>query len=231
MRAILHPAPDTVPRSATVEHDPQETPVDARRQRMLRAALSAGVSTLVTAAAHALGGGTFPPALLLGTAVVVSVLVCFALGGRRVTLPRLVVAVAATQGLLHAVFTLAGGMAPMTDDQGAGGAGGAHAGHHLPGAAVLPELAAGAHDGSMVGAHVVAGLVTIATLRAGTSAVRQLVRALGLVLVRLLTHVAAVVVPHRPRGAVRVERAPRPLVTLLLATTRALRGPPAPATT
>ena len=205
--------------------------MDARRQRMLRAALSAGVSTLVTAAAHALGGGTFPPALLLGTAVVVSVLVCFALGGRRVTLPRLVVAVAATQGLLHAVFTLAGGMAPMTDDQGAGGTGGTHAGHHLPGAAVLPELAAGAHDGSMVGAHVVAGLVTIASLRAGTSAVRQLVRALGLVLVRLVARVAALVVPHRPRGAVRVERAPRPLVTLLLATTRALRGPPAPATT
>ncbi|WP_209559936.1 hypothetical protein [Frigoribacterium sp. PvP032] len=206
--------------------------MDARRQRMLRAALSAGVSTLVTAAAHALGGGTFPPALLLGTAVVVSVLLCFALGGRRVTLPRLVVAVAATQGLLHAVFTLAGGMAPMADDQPAGGAGGAHAGHHLPGAtAVLPELAAGAHDGSMVGAHVVAGLVTIASLRAGTSAVRQLVRALRLVLVRLVARVVALVVPHRPRGAVRVERAPRPLVTLLLATTRALRGPPAPATT
>jgi len=208
--------------------------VDARRQRMLRAALSAGVSTLVTAAAHALGGGAFPPALLLGTAVVVSVLVCFALGGRRVTLPRLVVAVAATQGLLHAVFTLAGGMAPMTGDPAAaaGGAGGAHAGHHLPGAAtVLPELAAGAHDGSMVGAHVVAGLVTIASLRVGTSAVRQLVRALGLVLVRLVVRVTALVVPHRPRGAVRVERAPRPLVTLLLATTRALRGPPALATT
>lgn len=209
--------------------------MDARRQRMLRAALSAGVSTLVTAAAHALGGGTFPPALLLGTAVVVSVLVCFALGGRRVTLPRLVVAVAATQGLLHAVFTLAGGMAPMApvaDDGAAGGAGGAHAGHHVPGAtAVLPELAAGAHDGSMVGAHVVAGLVTIASLRVGTSAVRQLVRALGLVLVRLVVRVTALVVPHRPRGAVRVERAPRPLVTLLLATTRALRGPPAPATT
>jgi hypothetical protein len=200
---------------------------------MLRAALSAGVSTLVTAAAHALGGGTFPPALLLGTAVVVSVLVCFALGGRRVTLPRLVVAVAATQGLLHAVFTLAGGMAPMTGGPAtaAGGAGGAHAGHHLPGAAVLPELAAGAHDGSMVGAHVVAGLVTIASLRAGTSAVRQLVRALGLVLVRLVARAVVLAVPHRPCGAVRVERAPRPLVTLLLATTRALRGPPAPATT
>ena len=96
---------------------------------------------------------------------------------------------------------------------------------------MLPDLAAGAHDGSMVGAHVVAGLVTIASLRAGTSAVRQLVRALGLVLVRLVVRVTALVVPHRPRGAVRVERAPRPLVTLLLATTRALRGPPAPATT
>ena len=217
-----------------------------RRERMLRAALSAGVSTLVTATAHTLGGGAFPPALLLSLVFVAGVLICFALGGRRVALPNLVAAIGVTQVLLHAVFSLAG----HTASTGTSGST-APAGGHVHGAAlVLPDLSAtalsadalatgGLTDGTMaamghpgmVWAHVAAGLVTIVMLRVGAGSLRQLARSLVVSLVTALAVATATAVPHRPRGILRVVAiAPRRPAALLLAATRDLRGPPAPAT-
>ncbi|KZC95400.1 hypothetical protein, partial [Clavibacter tessellarius] len=163
--------------------------MQARQERMRRAALSALVCTLVTATAHAAAGGGVPHPLVLGLALVAGVVLCFALGGRRVTLAHLALAVGATQGVLHAAFTFGG------SGMGAGGgmAGGSAAslagvghGHALaaaeaaraladPGAMAMPAD----HDGAMLLAHVIAGLISVCSLRAGADAVRRVVRALA----------------------------------------------------
>ncbi|WP_043674544.1 hypothetical protein, partial [Clavibacter michiganensis] len=167
--------------------------MQARQERMRRAALSALVCTLVTATAHAAAGGGIPHPLVLGLALVAGVALCFALGGRRVTLAHLVLAIGATQGVLHAAFTF-GGSAVGGSAVGASGTAmpgaGSHVHDHAHAAAdAARALAAGPssamampadHDGAMLLAHVIAGLVSVCSLRVGADAVRRVARALAL---------------------------------------------------
>lgn len=238
----------------------------ARQERMLRAVLSTSVGVLVTATAHSLGGGAFPPPLLLALVFVAGVLGCFAAGGRRVALPNLVVAIGLLQGLLHVVFSLGHGSVghgslghgsvgvDPTSASSAGSTGhGAHA--HL---VTMPDMGAASGDmgampsGTMLWAHVVAGVVTIIALRLGASAVRQLARSvavtvgtaiasshLGRLVTALITALVAalasaitalvdpVALVRRRHRLVResVWAACRRASTLL-GTTRGLRGPP-----
>ena len=228
----------------------------ARQERMLRAVLSTSVGVLVTATAHSLGGGAFPPPLLLALVFVAGVLGCFAAGGRRVALPNLVVAIGLLQGLLHVVFSLghaSAGVDPTRASSTGSGGHGAHA--HL---ASLPDVGAATGDmgampsGTMVWAHVVAGLVTIVSLRLGASAVRSLARSitvrvaaavasshLGGVVRALVTALASAVdavaaladpaaVPRRRRRRLDESSwaSPARRTSTLLGTTRGLRGPP-----
>ncbi|MBD8704434.1 hypothetical protein [Frigoribacterium sp. CFBP 13712] len=228
---------------------------------MLRAVLSTSVGVLVTATAHSLGGGAFPPPLLLALVFVAGVLGCFAAGGRRVALPNLVVAIGLLQGLLHVVFSLGHGSlghgsvgVDPTSASSAGSTGhGAHA--HL---VTMPDVAAASGDmgampsGTMVWAHVVAGVVTIIALRLGASAVRQLARSvavtvgtaiasshLGRLVTALITAlvaalasaIAALVDPvalvcRRRRLVGEHVWAACRRASSLLGTTRGLRGPP-----
>ncbi|MBD5383004.1 MAG: hypothetical protein HDR73_14465, partial [Clavibacter sp.] len=94
--------------------------MQARQERTLRAALSASVCTLVTATLHAAAGGGIPHPLVLALALVLGVVICFVLGGRRVALAHLVLAIGATQGVLHAAFTF-GGSATGPDTASAAG--------------------------------------------------------------------------------------------------------------
>jgi hypothetical protein len=232
----------------------------ARQERMLRAVLSTAVGVLVTATAHSLGGGAFPPPLLLALVFVAGVLGCFAAGGRRVALPNLVVAIGLLQGLLHVVFSLghaspgvAGGVTDPTRASSAGPAGhGAHT--HL---VSLPDVGAATDmgampTGTMVWAHVVAGVVTVIALRLGASAVRSLARSIAVTvgaaiasshLGRLVTALVAALasaldaVADLTDPAAVLRRRRRSLdesawasagrrTTTLLGTTRGLRGPP-----
>lgn len=243
----------------------------ARQERMLRAVLSTSVGVLVTATAHSLGGGAFPPPLLLALVFVAGVLGCFAAGGRRVALPNLVVAIGLLQGLLHVVFSLGHGSVghgslghgslghgsvgvDPTSASSTGSTGhGAHA--HL---VTMPDVAAASGDmgampsGTMLWAHVVAGVVTIIALRLGASAVRQLARSvavtvgtaiasshLGRLVTALITAlvaalasaIAALVDPvalvrRRQRLVGEHVRAACRRASALLGTTRGLRGPP-----
>ncbi|OUE18897.1 hypothetical protein BFL36_12715 [Clavibacter michiganensis] len=160
---------------------------------MRRAALSALVCTLVTATAHAAAGGGIPHPLVLGLALVAGVVLCFALGGRRVTLAHLVLAIGATQGVLHAAFAFGGsaiGTAGMAMPAG-GASASAVAGSVAHGPAHAAADAARAlahsgplampadHDGAMLLAHVIAGLISVCSLRAGADAVRRVARALA----------------------------------------------------
>lgn len=212
-----------------------------RQERLARAVASAGVSTVATAAAHVAGGGALPPLLLLAFVAVLGVGACLVLGGRRVTLPRLVLAAGTTQLLLHGLFSVAGHHATgAADGTGASGArvGAGALDAHLLGHAhgsVLPAVgdlavATTAHEGSMLGAHVVAALVTIVSVRAGTGALRALVRAVALRLVAVVALVVGLGEPRRPLApSVPVGgAAPVRAVSLRLAASRGLRGPPAP---
>ncbi|RII91280.1 hypothetical protein DZF95_10355, partial [Clavibacter michiganensis] len=163
--------------------------MQARQERTLRAALSAFVCTLVTATLHAAAGGGIPHPLVLALALVLGVALCFGLGGRRVTLAHLVLAIGATQGVLHAAFTFGGsatgasGMA--TSSGGASGSVGHAHGHAAADAArALADPSAMAmpagHDGDMLLAHVIAGLISVCSLRVGADAVRRVARSLAL---------------------------------------------------
>ncbi len=194
-----------------------------RRERMARAVLSAGVSTLLTAAAHSFGGGAYPAPLVLALVFALSVLLSFVLAGRRVTVPWLLASVGATQLLLHTAFTATGDGATVT-----GGAVG-HAHHAVAGIALST---AGHHEG-MLWAHVVAGLVTVASMRLGAGALR---RALGAVAPGLARRIALAlsllrqpVLRPAPVRAHAATASPHPLVALLAATVEARRGPPAAA--
>jgi len=235
--------------------------VQARQARMRRAALSALVCTLVTATAHAAAGGGIPHPLVLGLALVAGVVLCFALGGRRVTLAHLVLAIGATQGVLHAAFTFggsgmaaAGGAAGGSAGSAAGAASGSaaasghgHAQAHAaaadaaraladPGAMAMPAD----HDGAMLLAHVIAGLISVCSLRAGADAVRRVAWALTVrvggaisgavgALVAAAVAVAAALaepaVAPRP-GRLAADVRPARLVSLLTARIRGRRGPP-----
>ncbi|WP_102158839.1 hypothetical protein [Zhihengliuella halotolerans] len=155
-----------------------------RHERVLRAVVSALVSTFATACAHDLGGGHFPHPAVLGLVFAVAVPLCLVAGGRRVTLASLAAAVAAAQVLLHAAFTLVG-------PQVAAGAlsktlstttSGPHA-HHLPSGALAQAAAEQAGQASapathMLGTHVLAGVATLVALRVGTEALGRMVAAL-----------------------------------------------------
>ncbi|GAB2476238.1 hypothetical protein [Xylanimonas ulmi] len=197
--------------------------MDARQERMLRAALTAGVSTVATTLAHALAGGHVAPPPVLALVLAFSTLGAFMLGGARVTLRGRVLSVAASQALLHVAFTASAGAHAL---RGAGDPA-AHA-HHagVAGSLVVAAKPAAAHAAAMPWLHVVAGALTVAALQSGTHALRSLARAVRLgvgVALRLAT-APALVVARRPR--VVPARCPRPRV-LVRGTTVSRRGPPA----
>lgn len=227
--------------------------MQARQERTLRAALSSLVCTLVTATAHAAAGGGIPHPLVLALALVLGVVLCSALGGRRVTVAHLVLAVGATQGVLHAAFTFGGS---SVAGRGAGGSGagtaGDTAGHaHAAAADAARALADRAgmsamsgmpagHDGAMLLAHVIAGLVSVCSLRAGADALRRVLRALALgvgavvagavgalagAAVALAAALAEPAVAPRP---LRLAAEARPALpaSLVAVRTRGRRGPP-----
>ena len=220
--------------------------MQARQERTLRAALSASVCTLVTATLHAAAGGGIPHPLVLGLALVLGVALCFALGGRRVALAPLVLAIGATQGVLHAAFTFGGSAIAPGMPLGATASAGhdhahatADAARVLAGGSAMAGMPAG-HDGAMLLAHVIAGIVSVCSLRAGADALRRVVRALALrvgaavggavgslvrAAVALAAALAAPAAAPRPRQLATDLRPARP-VSLLSARIQGRRGPP-----
>ncbi|RZU62895.1 hypothetical protein [Zhihengliuella halotolerans] len=155
-----------------------------RHERVLRAVVSALVSTFATACAHDLGGGHFPHPAVLALVFAVAVPLCLVAGGRRVTLATLAASVAAAQVLLHGAFTLIApqvGSAALSETLSTT-ASGPHA-HHLPSGALAQAAAehagrASAPGTHMIGTHVLAGVATLVALRAGTEALRRIAAAL-----------------------------------------------------
>ncbi|MCO1340278.1 hypothetical protein BJH93_15520 [Kocuria polaris] len=155
-----------------------------RHERVLRAVVSALVSTFATACAHDLGGGHFPHPAVLALVFAVAVPLCLVAGGRRVTLATLAASVATAQVLLHAAFTLVGPRVPAgaLSETLSTTTSGPHA-HHLPSGALAQAAAEQAGQASapathMLGTHVLAGIATLVALRVGTAALRRMAAAL-----------------------------------------------------
>lgn len=204
--------------------------VSVRQQRAVRATASASLATFVALLSHVAAGG--PPPSVLGIALpwALSLIVCLGLAGRRLSVMRVGAAVAAAQAVFHVLFAL--GVVPLASAGPAPGAAGlaAHAGHMPVAASSLasvPTSAVVVPDAAMLGAHVIAAVVTTLVLHRGELLLVGLGELARRVARRLRAAGRDVVPPTavspRRRGFASSTSAPRPRP---LIASPARRGPP-----
>jgi len=206
-------------------------PTAARAQRLARGWVVGLVATTVAAVSHSLAGGYQPGALSLGTALVFAGLLGTAVIGRRPSLPRLSIAVGASQLAFHLLFSLLGGgaAAPSGPQPASGMSGMAD----MAASALRARPAMTAHDHAadpgMWIAHAIAAVLTILFLRRAELAVWTMLTRLGRVIAtRLAGAVAPVASGSVPRTPAWPSIARRPAERLLVASA-SRRGPPLPA--
>lgn len=142
----------------------------SRQSRVLRGTAAASVATFVALLSHVAGGGGIPGWLGIVTPWVLSVWVSTLLAGRRLSVWRLSLSVAASQVLFHALFVL--GTTPTSNMELLSGHAG-HAGHGAHTAMIMtsPSATDTMHlmhaDPLMWFWHGVAAVVTIAVLYRG----------------------------------------------------------------
>ena len=148
----------------------------SRWARLTRAMLASGTAILVSSLFHVAGGGAAPGAIPLVLSLAFATLASVALTARRLSLWRLTLAVASSQFLFHALFSLGGGDAHFTSTgtgaaAGVGGMTHLHAGAHLTlvGGA-MPASHGSELSPSMWLTHATAVLVTVIALRFGERA-------------------------------------------------------------
>jgi hypothetical protein len=134
----------------------------SRLPRLVRGSTTAAVSTFVALLGHVAGGGEVPRVLGVAAPLVLSVLVCTLLAGRRPSLTRVVASVIAAQTLFHLLFSLGATRVGVAIAAEA-------AGHHHQQLAVAsgPSLSATAHAHSapaMLLGHALAAAVTVSML-------------------------------------------------------------------
>lgn len=170
----------------------------------MRGSSAAAIATFTALCSHVVGGGEMPGALGVVVPLVLSLMVCILLAGRRLSLPRLALSVIASQLLFHALFVLGSAVSGSATSAGAG--------HHhgltamtLPVAGDAPlsaqALALVPADAAMWAGHAVSALVTIALLHRGERALLRL---------RDLAERCAIWLRYRLSGPVRIPilRAP-----------------------
>ncbi|MFC6356722.1 hypothetical protein [Luethyella okanaganae] len=216
-----------------------------RWARFTRGWLVAGTATFVAALSHTLGGGSVPGVLPVVISLAFAGMVCIGLSGRTLSLWRLTVSVVASQAVFHTLFSLGAQVSGAVGDAGFA----ASAAHHLTQPEIARQLAStvpsapsglsdtGAgmagmnHGDTMVVAHIVAAIVTIALLRRGEGALLRLLELAHLGALALFSPAVAVTVP---------DVAPAPVPSLFIFRPRELgvvlssmrhRGPPATAAT
>ena len=189
----------------------------SRRTPLLRGSLGATIATFVALVSHVGVGGSMPGMLGIAVPWVLSLTISTLLAGRRLSLVRLSIAVALSQGLFHVLFVLGsitprGGFTP-----------------HVHGA--VPMLSGGAtalvpEDAGMWIAHGFAAALTVFALHRGERIVRALASVASDIALWLRRVVAEAVLVRSavPAPARWVCAAPRPRALHLTAHGR--RGPP-----
>lgn len=195
----------------------------SRWARVLRGGLVASVAVFVAAFSHVAAGGSAPGSAGTAIAVAFALLASIAVAGKRLTLPRIAVAVGVSQFFFHLVFSL-GGASSVTMTQ---------SGHHgaiVVGGAADPMASMDHSSGGMWVAHAIAAVLTIVFLWRGE---RELWRVLSTATRQLAAVLLGqlVFVPVVSRGvAVRVTAVSRTVfrddLGVVLSSLRH-RGPPA----
>lgn len=203
----------------------------ATRTRVLRGGLAGVSATLVALASHLAGGGQLPGPLGILVPLALSLPVCMAWAGRRLSLPGLSASVVASQLFFHVLFMLGtptSAAAPSSSLT-------VHAGHevmHLTAPAVQDAGHGTAHtDVTMWVWHALAAVVTITVLYRGELMLlrlRELAERMATWLLRgwaVLEGVGSLVAPRLPRVLAATLRPLHPGTPL---TPLSRRGPPAP---
>ena len=193
--------------------------MNLRAVRLVRAAVVTATAVALTSTVHIAAGGAAPGLTGLATAFVLgTVLGTALLSGRRMTIIRTAVTIAGGQVVFHAVFTW--GTAPT--DQAA-----SHA-HGVPISLATDQVdAALAHDAtSMLLAHVVAGLLSLAVLLAEVHLLDHLVVVARRAVVRLLDPASPLLLPTTPLR-IPAARVAQHRPTAAAASPGLRRGPPA----
>ncbi|MFJ4174080.1 hypothetical protein [Microbacterium sp. NPDC089696] len=185
-----------------------------RQLRLLRAAAASSIATVLAAVSHTVAGGSAPHPLLVVAMTALLVPVAAVLIGVRPSRVRVALTVLVSQIAFHLVFALLG--APTAGLSGIG-----HQ-HHLDLAAFGPVAAVAAPDALMIGAHLVAAIVTIALLWRGESLIRAIAQ---WIVARLRSRATSVCLPHRRRPLPTSSAVP--VLRTALATSLSRRGPPA----
>lgn len=202
-----------------------------RHQRSLRGIAAAVFATFVALASHMIGGGALPSTMGVVVPLVLSMLVCVLLAGRRLSLPRLSLSVLVSQSLFHLLFSV---FAPMTGSHSPANALERHAMHHsgpkaMSGSVFASDAGASMHTHAspgMLSAHLVAAVLTIAMIYWSEALPAKIGSFLRLVIHALLpTAVRPMPVPNGPKPHLGVARIlPRHLG--VLRSPVLTRGPP-----
>ncbi|GAA1753507.1 hypothetical protein [Kocuria aegyptia] len=194
--------------------------------RWVRGWLAAFLSTVCAGLSHYIADASAPDPALLMCALAAAGVVCGLLAGRRMGPARMAAAVALSQGVYHALFS-------VPSFRSAAAPGEAMTSHVHHGAAMVPgaPLTSGAEAPSgMLAAHVLAGILTFWVLQHGERSWWALVDALrtevGVVLALVLPLIPAARPPRRAgefflpvgedtgwvRGAISRRGPPAPVV-------------------
>ncbi|MEL0626121.1 hypothetical protein V6245_04085 [Salinibacterium amurskyense] len=190
-----------------------------RGAQVLRSSLVAAFSVFVAATAHIFGGGGAPSWVALVLALTFAAFISIPLVGKRMSLPRVAVAVTIAQTFFHTVFAVIGNPANIVAQS---------VGHHdVAFSAAAGAINHGAHGaGAMTVGHIVAGIITIVALRQGVTALGSITASAGRQLRRLFSPQGVPLVIRRTVVASAVCRDEIMAPLRLLRSVVSLRGPP-----
>lgn len=184
----------------------------SRQLRLLRGAAASSGATVIAAVSHTVGGGAPPHPLLIAALSVFLAPVAALLVGRRLSLFRLSTAVLVSQSVFHVLFVALNATVTPTV------AGSGH--HHALSLGPVDSPGAIAPDAGMLGAHVVAAILTIALLWRGEAMLRAIAR-----WVRAALRTRMPVAHSRPAPA-SIARTARIIVHAVNLGDASRRGPP-----
>ncbi|WP_040167225.1 hypothetical protein [Microbacterium gorillae] len=196
----------------------------SRNVRLARGSAAASVATFVALVSHVTAGGAVPSWLGIAVPAILSLTVCTLLAGRRLSLPRLAIAVTLSQALFHLLFVLGAARSPGAETT---------LGHDH--AAMMTAISVAVPTGAaspgpiMWGGHAVAALLTIAALHRGERALAAIARVTAELVAAVRRRLALAVGSQAARGPVRrTPPLPRilPVRTALVLHHVRRRGPP-----
>lgn len=163
----------------------------SRVAALVRGWTIATCATMLGAASHGLAGGELPHPLVWALCTSLSAMVSVFIAGRGLGRLPLALAVAASQGIYHLIFSGHHG-AHMSSVSGAG-----HAHHAVVQQVNVVTVAHEPASWGMWASHLVAAILTFAVLSRGEQALMRLVRLVELCLERLWRLVTVQLVPTK----------------------------------